>query len=125
MGDRTPEQVITERLAAQRNGVASDGRGWYRDDAQEAEVTASARDLLAELAAAGYVITRAGEPSAMPDLTAVPWRQGRSHPANLWAATGDDWRDHQPIGRMDSAGLAAEAVAAHNAALAGREGLTP
>lgn len=53
----------------------------------------------------------------VPGLTAAPWRQGRSHPSNLWAVTGDDWREHQPIGRMDSAELAAEAVAAHNARL--------
>jgi len=54
-------------------------------------------------------------PAERPDLTAVPWRQGRSHPANVWAATGPDWQDHQPAGRMDSAELAAEAVRAHNA----------
>ena len=49
-----------------------------------------------------------------PDLTAVPWRQGRRKGRNLYAVTGDDWEAHPEIGCLDTAELAAEACAAHN-----------
>lgn len=61
-------------------------------------------------------------PSEAPDLTAVPWRTGRSHGANIWARTGgDDWKADTPVGRMDSPELAEAACAAHNAALLRRK----
>ena len=76
---RPPEQVLTERMAAQLNGLASDGRGWYRNDDQRDEIAVSARDLLAGLAAAGYSIVRTGEAEhrqgngfdPVPDLAAL------------------------------------------------------
>lgn len=53
-----------------------------------------------------------------PDLTGVPWRTGRSHPSNIWARTGgDDWKADTPVGRMDSAEIAARACADHSAVL--------
>jgi hypothetical protein len=39
MTDRPAEQVIAERLAAHRNGLASDGRGWFRTAAEKTELT--------------------------------------------------------------------------------------
>ena len=55
-----------------------------------------------------------------PDLTAVPWRAGRRKGRNLYAVTGPDWEQHPEIGCLDTPELAAEAVAAHNDALAKR-----
>ena len=52
----------------------------------------------------------------VPDLTAVPWRQGRRKGRNLYAVTGPDWEAHPEIGCLDTPELAAEAVAAHNEA---------
>ena len=50
-------------------------------------------------------------------LEAVPWRQGRSQPRNVYARTGgDDWKADTMIGQLDTPELAAEAVTAHNAA---------
>lgn len=68
---------------------------------------------------------RAQVPAPAPDLTAVPWRQGRRKGRNLYAVTGDDWEAHPEIGCLDSPELAREAAEAHNAALAEREGSAP
>lgn len=55
-----PDDVITRvlalRLGAQRNGVASDGRGWFRTDEQREECYEIARDLVADLHENGYRI---------------------------------------------------------------------
>ena len=57
----------------------------------------------------------------MPDLTDLPWRQGRSQPRNLYARTGgDDWKADVMIGQLDTAEIAAEACESHNEALARR-----
>lgn len=54
----------------------------------------------------------------MPDLTAVPWRTGRSLGRTVYARTGgDDWKADTVIGMMDTAELAEEACTAHNAGL--------
>jgi hypothetical protein len=53
-----------------------------------------------------------------PDLTAVPWRQGRRKGRNLYAVTGDDWEAHPGIGCLDTPELAGQACRAHNASLA-------
>ena len=59
--------------------------------------------------------------SQTPDLTDLPWRQGRSQPRNVYARTGgDDWKADVMIGQLDSPGLSAEACQAHNEALARR-----
>lgn len=68
---------------------------------------------------AAEVVRHSGlAPAPVPDLAAVPWRQGRRKGRNLYAVTGPDWEAHPPIGCLDTAELAAEAVAAHNAGLA-------
>jgi hypothetical protein len=54
---------------------------------------------------------------AAPDLTAVPWRQGRRKGRNLYAVTGDDWEAHPAIGCLDTPELAEEACRAHNEAV--------
>ena len=54
------------------------------------------------------------EATEAPDLTAVPWRQGRRKRRNLYAVTGEDWEAHPEIGCLDTAELAAAACAAHN-----------
>jgi hypothetical protein len=57
----------------------------------------------------------------MTDLTALPWRQGRSQPRNVYARTGgDDWKADTMIGQLDTAEIAAEACESHNEALARR-----
>ena len=59
----------------------------------------------------------------MTDLTALPWRQGRSQPRNVYARTGgDDWKADVMIGQLDTAEMAREACEAHNERLAGRTG---
>lgn len=63
-------------------------------------------------AAAKAAIREAGEivrlrdlvPAPVPDLTAVPWRQGRRKGRNLYAVTGPDWEAHPEIGCLDSPG---------------------
>lgn len=58
----------------------------------------------------------------MADLTAIPWRQGRSQPRNVYARTGgDDWKADVMIGQLDTPEIAAEACEAHNEALARRK----
>ena len=61
MPDRTPEQVLAERLAVHRSGLASDGQGWFRTDAEREEMSAAARDLLAGLTDAGHSIVPSAE----------------------------------------------------------------
>ena len=57
----------------------------------------------------------------MTDLTALPWRQGRTQARNVYARTGgDDWLAETMIGQLDTAEYAAEACEAHNEALARR-----
>jgi hypothetical protein len=52
------------------------------------------------------------------DLTAVPWRTGRTLGRTLYARTGgDDWKADTPAGMLDTRELADEACAAHNAVL--------
>lgn len=57
----------------------------------------------------------------MPDLTSLPWRQGRHQGRHLYAQTGPRPSDDAPlVGTLDTAELAAEACEAHNEALARR-----
>ena len=54
----------------------------------------------------------------MTDLTALPWRQGRTQPRNVYARTGgEDWKADTMIGQLDTAEIAARACEAHNDAL--------
>lgn len=46
-------QLVAEALGALLNGVASDGRGWYRTEAESAACHTQARAALAALAEAG------------------------------------------------------------------------
>jgi hypothetical protein len=68
MTGRTPEQVLAERMGAQRNGLAGDGRGWFRDE--ESHVTSRRYpvnddiDLTAELDAAEAIMM--GRTPALP-----------------------------------------------------------
>ena len=51
-----------------------------------------------------------------PDLTAVPWRTGRTLGRTLYARTGgEDWKADADFGWLPSTALADEVVAAHNA----------
>lgn len=60
--------------------------------------------------------------AATPGQPGTAWRQGRSQPRNLYARTGgDDWKADLMIGQMDTPELAAEAVRAHNAAIAAQQ----
>lgn len=97
--------VEAGRLAIESVLLRSGGKVVLPSGAQEALARAVLEAALPHLA-----------PEA-PDLTAVPWRQGRSHAANLWAATSGDWQEHTPVGRMDSAEIAARACADHNTVL--------
>jgi hypothetical protein len=46
-GQETPAvQILAENLGMERNGPASDGRGWFRNDTERAELIARARELL-------------------------------------------------------------------------------
>jgi histidine triad (HIT) family protein len=61
------------------------------------------------------------EGRTLADLTALPWRQGRSQPRNVYARTGGaDWKADTMIGQLDTAEIAAEACEAHNEELARR-----
>lgn len=67
------------------------------------------------------------EPHAGPaapdgqDLSSLPWRTGRHVGRTVYAVTGPDAsRSDLLIGVMDTPELAAEACAAHNAALSSR-----
>lgn len=51
----------------------------------------------------------------------VLWRPGRTQPRNIYARVGGgDWKADVMIGQLDTGELAAEAINAHNAALANR-----
>lgn len=51
----------------------------------------------------------------MTDLTAFPWRTGRTLGRTVYARTGgDDWKADTVIGMLDTPELAAGACAAHN-----------
>ncbi len=57
----------------------------------------------------------------MPNPIAVLWRQGRKQPRAIYARIGGgDWEADMLIGYLDTGELAAEAVQAHNEALAAR-----
>jgi len=57
----------------------------------------------------------------MADLTALPWRQGRHQGRHLYAQTGPEPSDSDPlVGTLDTEELAAEACESHNEALARR-----
>jgi hypothetical protein len=71
---RTAGRVLAERIAAQRNGPASDGRGWFRDDAQHQEITGIVSDLLGALGNAGYSIVRTGAEALAAPMTEDDWR---------------------------------------------------
>lgn len=50
-----------------------------------------------------------------PDLTSLPWRVGRKVGRTIYAMTGPEPSDDDPlIGVMDTPELAAEACEAHN-----------
>jgi hypothetical protein len=56
--------------------------------------------------------------AGMTDLTALPWRQGRTLGRTVYARTGgDDWKADTAIGMLDTPELAAAACEAHNATL--------
>lgn len=58
----------------------------------------------------------------MTDLASLPWRTGRKLGRTVYARTGgEDWEADTVIGMMDTAELAEEACAAHNAGLARRQ----
>lgn len=49
------------------------------------------------------------------DLSSLPWRTGRKNPRTIYILLGDEASDDDPfIGTLDTAGLVAEAVRAHN-----------
>lgn len=76
MADRAPVQVLAERLAAHRNGLASDGRGWFRAPAEKTELTGLAQDLTAELHRAGYAliaVTAVDDPDLQDDPAFSRW----------------------------------------------------
>jgi hypothetical protein len=57
------------------------------------------------------------------DLTAVPWRTGRTLGRTLYARTGgDDFKADTVFGMLDTPELAEAACADHNEALARRQG---
>lgn len=61
--------------------------------------------------------------AGVPDLASLPWRTGRRKLRTVYAVSGDrPGEDDELIGLMDTAELAAEAEATHNAALARRRG---
>lgn len=65
-------------------------------------------------------VDRLKEPEPAPE--SVPWRQGRTQPRNIYARTGgDNWKADLMIGQLDTPAAAAEAVRAHNSALAPAE----
>lgn len=53
----------------------------------------------------------------MTELTAVPWRTGRTGRTVYARTGGDNWKADTVIGMIDTPELAEEACAAHNAAL--------
>jgi hypothetical protein len=54
----------------------------------------------------------------MTDLTALPWRVGRTLGRTVYARTGgDDWKADTPVGMLDTRELAEAACADHNAVL--------
>jgi hypothetical protein len=71
---RAAGRILAERIAAQLNGPASDGRGWFRDDAQYNEITASVSELLDDLGNAGYSITVTGAEAPAAPVTEEDWR---------------------------------------------------
>lgn len=61
-------------------------------------------------------------PTVRQDLHAHPWRQGRHEPRHLYAQTGPEPSDEDPIvGTLDTAEAAEEACTAHNERLAQEE----
>jgi hypothetical protein len=60
---------------------------------------------------------RADRRPPLPDPLALPWRHGRHRPRHVYAQAGEPDDSDQEVAWCETAEIAAEVIAAHNARL--------